>query len=200
MFTGIIQDVGRIVSVSHQAAGARMTVSTQLDTSAWLVGDSVAVDGCCLTVTDMKDSTFSVTLSPETLDVTCFDAASEGQRVNLEPALHVGDALGGHIVTGHVDGIGEVAEIHAIDGHRIVSFRLPEVLHRYVVIKGSIAVNGVSLTVNDIDETGCTVNLIPHTLAHTNLGDLKNGDRVNIETDMLGRYVERLMQFQQEKP
>lgn len=200
MFTGMIQDVGRIVSVSRQTAGARVTISTHLDTSAWQAGDSVAVDGCCLTVTDMEGGTFSATLSPETLNVTCFDTAREGQRVNLEPALRVGDTLGGHMVTGHVDGIGEVAEICEMDSHRIVSFRLPGALHRYVVIKGSVAVNGVSLTVNGVDETGCTVNLIPHTLAHTNLGDLKIGDRVNIETDILGRYVERLMWFQQEKP
>ncbi|MDQ7011235.1 MAG: riboflavin synthase [Mariprofundaceae bacterium] len=200
MFTGMIQDVGRIVSVLRQAGGARMRISTQMDISAWVPGESVAVDGCCLTVTDMEADTFSATLSPETLTVTCFDTAREGQRVNLEPALRVGDSLGGHMVTGHVDGIGEVAEIREVDGHRAMSFRLPEALRRYVVIKGSVAVNGVSLTVNDVDETGCTVNLIPHTLAHTNLGDLKNGDRVNIETDILGRYVERLMQFQQEKP
>jgi len=200
MFTGIIQDVGRIVSVSHRAAGARMAVSTRLDMSTWAPGDSVAVDGCCLTVTDMEEGEFFATLSPETLAVTCFDAAREGQRVNLEPALRVGDTLGGHIVTGHVDGIGEVTDIEENDDHRIVTFRLPGALCRYVVIKGSVAVSGVSLTVNAVDEEGFRVNLIPHTLAHTNLGDLKNGDRVNIETDMLGRYVERLMQFQQEKP
>ncbi|MFQ5581926.1 MAG: riboflavin synthase [Mariprofundaceae bacterium] len=199
MFTGIIQDVGKVESVIREPEQTHLIFSTQLDMSAWSVGDSVAVDGCCITITDLsEDDTFSATLSQETLNLTCFDTVREGQKVNVEPALRVGDPLGGHIVSGHIDGTGAVESIRDSGDHRIFTFSLPEVLARYIVVKGSVAVNGVSLTVNDVDDTRFTVNLIPHTLAHTNLGDLRNGDRVNIETDMLGRHVERLMQFREE--
>ena len=128
-----------------------------------------------------------------------FADASEGRRINLEPALRMGDALGGHMVSGHVDGLGRLEELEQIGEHRGMRFSLPKNLLRYVVHKGSVAVNGVSLTVNEADDRGFTVNLIPHTLANTNLGSLKVGDAVNIETDLLGRYVERLM-TQQEQP
>jgi len=193
MFTGIIQDVGSIERITREKDQAHFSISTSLDTTAWQLGDSIAVDGCCLTATDIRPGSFDVTLSVETLNLTVFGAVEAGRRVNLEPALRVGDALGGHMVSGHVDGIGTLEASRDIGEHRCMRFSLPDGLLRYVVHKGSVAVNGVSLTVNEADDRDFTVNLIPHTLAHTNLGDLKVGGAVNIETDLLGRYVERLM-------
>jgi len=199
MFTGIIQDIGTIESIERQPEQAHMFIETALDMSNWKNGDSVAVDGCCLTLTDFGVGNFSVTLSQETLNLTTFKHIQEGKKVNLEPALRMGDALGGHMLSGHVDGTGMVDDIQSVGEHRFFSFSIPEDLGRYVVKKGSVAVNGISLTVNEVDGCIFAVNLIPHTLVHTNLGNLKIGDSVNIETDMLGRYVERLMQFPMEK-
>ncbi len=196
MFTGIIQDVGEITRVVSEGSRRRIAVRTRLAMDGWHVGDSVAVDGCCLTVTEMAAGEFSAVLSPETLAVTVFGEARAGRRVNLEPALRVGDALGGHIVTGHVDGVGVVAKVQEQGEHRLLGVRAPERLARYLVSKGSVAVNGVSLTVNAVEGPVFSVNLIPHTLAHTNLGALRVGDRVNLETDLVGRYVERMMQYE----
>lgn len=193
MFTGIIQDVGRIARISREAAQTHFSIATALHTSNWHPGDSIAVDGCCLTATAIRSDGFDVSLSLETLNLTVFGSLQEGRRVNLEPALRMGDALGGHMVSGHIDGMGKLAELEEIGEHRFMRYSLPQDLLRYVVHKGSVAVNGVSLTVNEADDRGFTVNLIPHTLAHTNLGALQVGDAVNIETDLLGRYVERLM-------
>lgn len=196
MFTGIIQDVGRIAAISREPQQMHIEVQTSLQMQAWQLGDSVAVNGCCLTVTAFPArDRFAATLSAETLALTCFSSAAVGDRVNLEPALRIGDALGGHMVSGHVDGIGHVFAISDVGEHRVIEFELPVSLARYVVVKGSVAVHGVSLTVNAVDDCRFMVNLIPHTLAHTSLGQLADGDAVNIETDMYGRYVERLAQF-----
>ncbi|PIX55644.1 MAG: riboflavin synthase [Zetaproteobacteria bacterium CG_4_9_14_3_um_filter_54_145] len=200
MFTGIIQDVGRIAAIDSQPQQMHIQVETALDMQGWNLGDSVAVNGCCLTVTAFPArSRFAATLSQETLDLTCFSAASVSDAVNLEPALKVGDPLGGHMVSGHVDGTGSVSGMRAAGEHSVFTFLLPAALARYVVVKGSIAIDGVSLTVNSVDGCSFSVNLIPHTLAHTTLGALKAGDKVNIETDMYGRYVERLTQFAQQE-
>ena len=198
MFTGIILDVGQIRSINSEPDQSHMVFSTRLDTSGWNLGDSVAVDGCCLTITAFpSEDAFSATLSRETLTLTHLGSAREGQQVNLEPALKMGDALGGHLVSGHVDGIGKVESVTEVGEHRRYCFDLPEKLAKYVVKKGSVAINGVSLTVNEVDGTSFCVNLIPHTLEHTNLGTLQAGDAVNIETDMIGRYVERLLEFKE---
>ncbi len=193
MFTGIVTDVGRIAAIERSGDEARMRFSTRLDMRDWRLGDSVAVNGCCLTITAIEGDLFDATLSAETLRLTTFGAACVGDPVNLEPALRVGDRLGGHIVSGHVDGIGRLTHARERDGHREMRFALPFGLARLVVRKGSVAVHGVSLTVNEAGEADFTVNLIPHTLSHTNLGALRPGDPVNIEVDMLGRYVERLL-------
>jgi len=196
MFTGIIMDVGRIVAIEKEPEQAHMRFSTRLDTGKWAIGDSVAVDGCCLTITGFPaDGEFTATLSQETLRLTRHSDVSVGEQVNLEPALRIGDPLGGHIVTGHVDGIARVEEISDIGEHRVIRFSVPAALARYVVQKGSVAINGTSLTVNEVDGLSFTVNLIPHTLSHTNLGNLTEGSHVNFESDMLGRYVERIMDF-----
>jgi riboflavin synthase len=196
MFTGIIQDVGCIDGIQSEPEQAHMIFKTGLDMSGWQLGDSVAVDGCCLTITGFPTKqSFAATLSLETLRLTLFANAKQGQQVNLEPALRMGDALGGHMVTGHIDGMGHVERIRPIGEHVEMSFRLTDAMARYVVVKGSVAINGVSLTVNEVGRNDFTVNLIPHTLEHTNLGALTEGAQVNIETDMYGRYVERLMSF-----
>jgi len=197
MFTGIIQDVGTIKDISHENTQSHMSFETHLDMSHWQLGDSVAVDGCCLTITAFPNkTTWCATLSLETLSLTSFASAKLDQKVNLEPALCVGDALGGHIVTGHIDGLATVKNIIDIGEHRAFTFIAPASLARYIVKKGSVTLNGTSLTVNDVNECCFTVNLIPHTLSHTNLGQLQENDHVNIETDMLGRYVERIMYFE----
>jgi len=205
MFTGIIQDVGSIEHIQSEAEQTHMVFHTALDSSGWKLGDSVACNGCCLTITDFPSAhSFAATLSLETLSLTVFSDAMKGDAVNLEPALCMGDALGGHMVTGHVDGVAELKSVQVIGEHREFCFELTDSLARYVVVKGSVTINGVSLTVNTVgrNEKGrnnFTVNLIPHTLSHTNLGALQAGQYVNIETDMYGRYVERLMQFPMEK-
>jgi len=197
MFTGIIQDVGTIRNISHEKQQSHMSFETALNMSNWQLGDSVAVDGCCLTITAFPAKhQWTATLSLETLKLTTFSDAQVGRKINMEPALHVGDALGGHIVTGHVDGLASVENITNIGEHKAFTFAAPEDLARYIVKKGSVTLNGTSLTVNDVDECCFTVNLIPHTLSHTNLGQLQENDQVNIETDMFARYVERIMYFQ----
>jgi len=196
MFTGIVMDVGRVEDVCQEPDQAHMTFSTALNISEWSEGDSIAVDGCCLTITGFpKQGMFGATLSQETLALTCFSQVLKGNPVNLEPALRMGDPLGGHWLTGHVDGIGSVRDVRQAGEHRIVAIEIPHALACYLVTKGSIAVNGVSLTINEVDDCCFTVNLIPHTLTHTNLGRLQAGSCVNIETDILGRYVERLLEY-----
>jgi len=200
MFTGIIQDVGAIREIRCEPEQTHLTFTTALDMSGWQSGDSVACNGCCLTITDFpSSSSFAATLSLETLGLTTFADAMVGDAVNLEPALRMGDALGGHMVSGHVDGVSQVASIRDIGEHREFSFHIDDALARYVVVKGSVTMNGVSLTVNSVGRNDFTVNLIPHTLSHTNLGALQTGASVNIETDMYGRYIERFMQFPTEK-
>jgi len=201
MFTGIIQDVGAIRAIQPETDQTHMIFSTALPMQDWHLGDSVACNGCCLTITEFAaPDAFAATLSPETLKLTTFAEAAVGDAVNLEPALRMGDALGGHMVTGHVDGVGTLKSVQAIGEHRVLTCHIADALARYVVVKGSVTINGVSLTVNDIGRNDFTVNLIPHTLSHTNLGALQTGAEVNIETDMYGRYVERLMQFPTEQP
>ena len=196
MFTGIIQDVGRLARVESKPDGADWRVATHLDIGAWQLGDSVAVDGCCLTVTAFPaPGEFAATLSMETLAKTSFSGAEPGRRLNLEPALHLGDALGGHWVTGHVDDVAVVAAVTPAGEHVRMAIEVPAELAGYIVVKGSVTINGVSLTVNAVDKRRFSVNLIPHTLTHTNLGDLAAGDHVNLETDILGRYVERLLEI-----
>ncbi len=201
VFTGIIQDVGVIDALEHQQHQSLFVFATKLDMSAWQLGDSVAVDGCCLTITDFPDdkqSLWAATLSPETMKLTRFSKLQAGAVVNLEPALRMGDALGGHMVSGHIDDIAQVVSIQQAGEHRQITFEVPHQLKQYVVVKGSVTLNGVSLTVNTVVNNQFSVNLIPHTLDHTNLGELTQGDVVNLETDLLGRYVERILDCKDE--
>ena len=191
VFSGIVASVGRIAAVSPTAGGVHLAVDAGgLDLSDVAIGDSIAVNGVCLTVTPHAGGRFEADVSRETL--ACTAGFIGGAPVNLEKALRLCDRLGGHLVSGHVDGVGVVERIAALGDNRLLAIDLPRELARYVARKGSIAVNGVSLTVNEVAGTGFSANLIPHTLAASNLGTLAAGDRVNIEIDLLARYVERL--------
>lgn len=193
MFTGLVKDVGRIAEVQEHPDGARrIGVRTNLDTGDFDIGESIAVDGACLTVTEVDGDVFSVDLSPETLDKTTFDGREVGDGVHLERALRVGDRIGGHFVQGHVDAVGEVSE-RTDDGDTVIlRIEVPDGFERWLVDKGSVTVDGVSLTVNAIDGREFEVALIPHTLEETKFDAYHSGDSVNLEGDMLGKYVERL--------
>jgi riboflavin synthase len=192
VFTGLIQDVGTVESLDSGADGARLRIATTLGPEVGL-GDSVAVDGVCLTATAVQDGAFCTDVMNETLRLTSLAETRPGAPVNLELAMRPTDRLGGHIVQGHVDGLGSVREV-ADDGFsRRVLIEAPSDVLRYVVHKGSITVNGVSLTVAELDDRCFTVSLIPETLRRTNLGRVAAGDPVNLEVDVLAKYVERLV-------
>ena len=199
MFTGIIQALGNIIAVETaeiETASGGFTLRIapgSLDMTDVAVGDSIAVNGVCLTVTLLRDLFFTVDVSAETVACT-WGLDKIGQTVNLEKAMRLSDRLGGHLVSGHVDATGEVTQFVPAGENYRLSIRLPEQLLRYVARKGSITVNGVSLTVNAIHDNEFSINLIPHTLMMTNLSELKPGMPVNLETDMLARYVENLLQ------
>lgn len=191
MFSGIVNAIGTVREARRAPGGLRIVVDAgRLGLRDVAVGDSIAVNGTCLTVVSRMGRTFRADVSRETLACTAGFAA--GGRVNLEKALRATDRLGGHLVSGHVDGVGAVTRIERSGANLVVAMKAPKALARYIARKGSIAVNGVSLTVNDVNGASFTVNLIPHTLKATNLGALRAGDRVNLEVDMLARYIERL--------
>ncbi len=192
MFTGLIEDVGTVEFLDRSDDGARLRISTRL-ASQIEGGDSVAVNGCCLTATAVTAGNFETEAMNQTLQVTALGGIEQGARVNLELAMRASDRLGGHIVQGHVDGVGTVAST-ADDGFaRRLRVELPPDLLRYVVAKGSITLGGVSLTVADLGDSWAEVSLIPETLERTNLADLAPGDRLNVECDVVAKYVERLM-------
>ncbi len=198
MFTGIVQEIGAIQSIDARTgagAGEDRRIEVKFATIArerLNLGDSICVDGVCLTVAALGAASFAADVSGETLRVTTIGAKAAGARVNLEPALRAGDSLGGHWVSGHVDGIAEVLATASDARSLRVQFAAPRALARYIARKGSVTLDGVSLTVNEVDGVKFTVNLIPHTLEVTTLGSLAAGARVNLEIDLLARYVERL--------
>jgi riboflavin synthase len=191
MFTGIVTDVGRVRAVRETNRDRRFEIETAFDLSTLDIGASVSHAGCCLTVVEKGADWFAVEVSGETLSLTTLDHWKQGRRVNLERAARVGDELGGHIVSGHVDGVGEVIAVESEGGSHRVQVRVPRPLHRLIAPKGSITVEGVSLTVNEVEDDVFGVNLIPHTWDVTTLGELKVGSRVNLEIDMLARYLAR---------
>lgn len=198
MFTGIIQAVGEIIQVNalneNPDLGFKVSISPgSLEMTDVSQGDSISINGVCLTVTSIQNQFFTVDISPETLKCA-WGLNCVGQAVNLEKALRLSDRLGGHLVSGHVDAPGEVTRYESFGDNFTLVICCPKSLMRYIVCKGSITVNGVSLTVNEINDDQITINLIPHTLAMTNLGQLKIGIPVNLEVDMLARYVENLLQ------
>jgi riboflavin synthase len=195
MFSGIVTALGRITKLTPRDDGAstvRLTIDGGgFDMSDVAVGDSIACGGVCLTVVARDAQTFSADVSPETL--SCTVGLSALGPVNLEKALRLSDRLGGHLVSGHVDGFGDVLRFDSVGDNRLLVMRAPQNLARYIARKGSICINGVSLTTNSVDGAEFSINLIPHTLEMTTLGALKPGDRVNLEIDLIARYVERML-------
>lgn len=193
MFSGIIADVGTISSAQNRDGGLRLSVTTEeLGMDDVQLGDSIAVNGVCLTVVKIEGKVFTVDVSRETLDCTV-GLDKQGALVNLEKALRLSDRLGGHLVSGHVDGVGDVVAFNDIGESWRLIVRAPHALAKYIAVKGSITINGVSLTVNQVAGSEFEANLIPHTLAVTTLNQLCAGAKVNLEIDLIARYVERMM-------
>ncbi|MBN8728875.1 MAG: riboflavin synthase [Xanthomonadales bacterium] len=193
MFTGIIQAVGRIKAREARGGDARLLIDAgALELADVAEGDSIAVAGVCLTALDIGAGSFAADVSAETLRLTTLGTLAAGDTVNLEKALRLADRLGGHLVSGHVDGVGEVAAVHDDGASQRWVFGAPPALMRYIAVKGSISIDGTSLTVNTVDGSRFGVTLIPHTLAMTTFGTRKAGDAVNLEVDLVARYVERL--------
>ena len=193
MFTGLVEGVGRVEQVEAKGPERVLTIAPPWEPGETVIGESIAVNGACLTVTEIGPRGFSVLVSAESLARTTLGRLQRGQAVNLERALKLGDRLGGHLVTGHVDCVGTVARITPVGASRRMYITIPPEHLRLVVAKGSVAVEGVSLTVNRLDRAGFELNLIPHTLAATTLSLVRVGDSVNIETDLIGKYVARLL-------
>ena len=194
MFSGIVADIGKITQVQDRDGGLRLSILTNaLGMDDVHLGDSIAVNGVCLTVVNVDGKQFTVDVSRETLNCTV-GLTTQGASVNLEKALRLADRLGGHLVSGHVDGVGEVLAFADLDESWKLTVDAPLALAKYIAIKGSITINGVSLTVNDVADTIFNVNLIPHTLTATTLHELRAGTKVNLEIDLIARYVERMLQ------
>ena len=197
MFTGIVTDVG-IVRSAEQRGDLRLTIATAYDMDTVELGASIACSGACLTVVDKGEDWFAVDLSGETVSKTASDHWREGARLNLERSLRLGDEIGGHIVTGHVDAVGEVVGVCLEGDSKRVGISVPRALGAMIAAKGSVALDGVSMTVNDVRDaddgtTHFSVNLIPHTAQHTSLGDLAPGRQLNVEVDVLARYIDRML-------
>ena len=192
MFTGLVQALGRVAAVDRDEAGARITIETPL-VGELRAGDSIAINGVCLTAVSLNNGSFEADAMNETLTRSSLGDLAAGATVNLELPLRATDRLGGHVVQGHVDGVGVIAEVAPDGFSRRVRIEAPNELLRYVIEKGSIAVDGVSLTVTAVDDSSVTVSLIPETLQRTNLGRIRTGARVNVEVDVLAKYVEKLI-------
>ena len=197
MFTGIVTDVGTVRS-AEQRGDLRLVIETRYDMDTVELGASIACSGACLTVVDKGDDWFAVDVSAETVSKTAADRWSEGARINLERSLRLGDELGGHIVTGHVDAVGKVAEVRPEGDSKRVEIGVPKALGPMIAAKGSVALDGVSMTVNEVRDTEhattrFSVNLIPHTAQHTTLGELTAGRQLNVEVDVLARYIDRML-------
>ncbi|GLK71639.1 riboflavin synthase [Ancylobacter dichloromethanicus] len=195
MFTGIVTDIGTLRAVDTRNEVRRLTIATRYDTAGIDLGASIACSGVCLTVVALKADAFEVEAAPETLAVTTVAGWTEGHSVNLERALKIGDELGGHIVQGHVDGVAEVVAREDLGATTRFTFEVPAALAPFIAIKGSVTLDGTSLTVNEVDGIRFSCLLIPHTLAHTTWNEVGAGSRVNIEVDMMARYAARLAEF-----
>ena len=193
MFTGIIEELGTVEGIERGDLSARFTINCSLVSSDANVGDSITINGTCLTVVDRTDASIAFDVVYETLQKTAFNELAIGDRVNLERSLAVNGRFGGHIVQGHVDGTGTIASIREVDNSYYIYVSARASVLRYVVRKGSIAIDGISLTVVDVDEKTFSVSIIPHTWSHTNLHERRAGDLVNLETDIIGKYVEKLV-------
>ena len=194
MFSGIVEEMGAVTLVPKGMAGARLNIMASTVLGDLAIGASISVNGACLTVVAKTDKDFSVDVSPETLTVTTLGFLSSGTPVNLERAMKLNERIGGHLVSGHVDGVGGIRRRHQDGNALILDLEAPKEILRYCVPKGSIAVDGISLTINNVTERSFTVSIIPHTANVTTLGLKQAGDPVNLESDLIGKYVERLLQ------
>jgi riboflavin synthase len=194
MFTGIIEGLGKVTSASRSTRGMRLSVEAPFSLENSRVGDSIAVNGACLTAVTLRDRHFSVDVSPETLSISTTGSLKPGDRVNLERALRLSDRLDGHLVSGHIDGIATIAKKQKDGNALIIAFAAPGRLTGGMIAKGSVAIDGISLTINGLTEDTFSVAIIPHTAGLSTLGAKKTGDRVNIETDMVGKYVYRFLE------
>lgn len=191
MFTGIIEGQGTISAIRPAGQARRLTVEADFALDQTKLGDSIAVNGACLTVVKISGKQFEVDLSPETLATTTFDLIKRGDRLNLERAMRLSDRIDGHLVSGHIDGIGAIRQKEKRGNAIMLTVAVPETLTRYMIRKGSVAVDGISLTINACDADSFTVSIIPHTATISTVGMKQKGDAVNIETDMIGKYVEK---------
>jgi len=193
MFTGIIEGLGNIAGIRSTGQGKRLTIEADFSLDQSKLGDSISVNGACLTAVKIEGRRFEVDVSPETLHTTTFDTAKIGDRVNLERSLRLSDRIDGHLVAGHVDGTGVISGREPLGNAVIVTIAVAESIARYTIVKGSIAVDGISLTINACDTSSVSVSIIPYTAQLTTIGFKNRGERVNIETDMIGKYVERFV-------
>ena len=191
MFTGIIEGLGKIVDIRPAGQGKSLIISTDFSLDYTKTGDSISVSGACLTVVELKEKRFRIDMSSETFSVTTFKNARLGEPVNIERALRLSDRLDGHLVSGHIDGTGTIKNKKTVDNSILITIGVPEALTRYIIRKGSVAVDGISLTVNACGKNSFDVSIIPHTAMLTTIGFKKTGALVNIETDMIGKYIER---------
>ena len=200
MFTGIVEEMGAITVLGKTLAGTKLTILASTVMGDLKLGDSVSVNGACLTVVSRSDRDFSVEVSPETLSVTTLGLLNPGTPVNLERAMRLNERIGGHLVAGHVDGVGVIRSRHQEANAIIFAIEAPQNILRYCVVKGSVTVDGISLTINDVSEHGFSVAIIPHTTKVTTLGLKQVNDPVNLESDLIGKYVERLLQERGQLP
>ena len=193
MFTGIIEGLGTIAGIRSSGQGSRLTVEADFSLDQTKIGDSISVSGACLTAVKIDGKRFEVDVSPETLQITTFGQAKVGERLNIERALRLSDRIDGHLVSGHIDGVGIVKKREYLSNAIIVTIGVDESLTQYMIAKGSVAMDGISLTINARESDSFSVSVIPHTAQLTTIGFKNKGDRVNIETDMIGKYVERFI-------
>lgn len=200
MFTGIVEEMGAVTAMEKTLAGTRLTILASTVMGDLKIGDSVSVNGTCVTVVTKDEHNFSVEVSPETLSVTTLGHLAAGAPVNLERAMKLNERIGGHLVAGHVDGVGTIRNRHQDGNATFFTIEAPSEILRYCVVKGSITVDGISLTLNDVTDKGFSVAIIPHTAKVTTLGLKQVGDTVNLESDLVGKYVERLLQERNQLP
>jgi riboflavin synthase len=193
MFTGIIEGLGTIAGIRSAGQGKRLTIEADFSLDQTKIGDSISVSGACLTAVKIDGKRFEVDVSPETLQATTFGQAKIGERLNIERAMRLSDRIDGHLVSGHIDGTGVIKQKESLSNAVIISVEVGESLAQYMIIKGSVAMDGISLTLNACESDSFSVSIIPHTAKLTTIGLKNKGDRVNIETDMIGKYVSRFM-------
>lgn len=200
MFTGIIEGMGTLAAIKTGDQSGELVILADYDLTGTSLGDSIAVNGACLTVTALQGRRFTVDVSPETFSKTTFGQAKMGQKLNLERALRLSDRLDGHLVSGHVDGVGQLKNRRATGNAVILTFTAPQDLTGYMINKGSVALDGISLTINQCHSTGFEVSIIPHTAQITTIGLKETGESVNIETDIIGKYVQRFLKQDETEP